>query len=53
MKTVKSDQTKVKVGDCVSVLNSYFGTKYQQALTAAAIADKKIFGWVTKVVDGN
>ena len=37
----------------MSVPNSYFGTKYQQALTAAGIPDEKIFGRVTKVVDSN
>ena len=53
METIKFGQTKVKVEDCVSVPNSYFRTKYQQALTAAGIADEKTFGWMTKVVDGN
>ena len=37
----------------MSVPNSYFGTKYQQVLTAAGVAEEKIFGRVTKVVDGN
>ena len=53
METVKFGQTKVKVGDCMSVPKSYFGTTHQQALTAAGIADEKVFGWVTNVVDGN
>ena len=37
----------------MSVPNSYFVTKHQQALTAVGIADEKILGRVTKVVDGN
>ena len=41
METVKFGQTKVKMGDCKSVPNSYFGTTHQQALTAAGFADEK------------
>ena len=44
METAKFGQTKVKMGDCKSVPNSYFGTTHQQALTAAGFADEKIFG---------
>ena len=51
METVKFVQTKVKVGDCVSVPNSYFGTKYQQALTVVLLT-RRYSSHVTKVVDG-
>ena len=53
METVKFGKAKVKVGDYVSIPNSYIGAKKKQALTAAVFADQKIFGLVTKVVDGS
>ena len=53
MDTVKFGRTKVKVGDCVSVPNDYFGNTYLQLIKDADIPYNRIYGCVTNVKDGN
>ena len=45
--------TKIKVGDCVSVPNDYFGDGYLQLIKDAGVHDDRIYSCVTFVIDGN
>ena len=45
--------TKIKVGECVSVPNDYFGDGYLQLTKYAGIHDVRIYGCVIFVIDGN
>ena len=40
METVKFGRTKVKIGDCVSVPNIYFGAEYLAAQQANGLGDE-------------
>ena len=53
METVKFGRTKIKVGDCVSIPNDYFGDGYLQLIKDAGVHDDRIYGCVTSVIDGN
>ena len=53
METVKFGRTKIKVGDCVSVPNDYFGDGYLQLIKDAGVHDDRIYSRVTFVIDGN
>ena len=53
METVKFGRTKIKVGDCVSVPNDYFGDGYLQLIKDAGVHDDRIYSCVTFVIDGN
>ena len=53
MESVKFGRTKVKVTDCVSVPNNYFGADFKARLVAAGVNDVRVYGRVTDVIDGN
>eukprot|EP00111_Clytia_hemisphaerica_P006743 TCONS_00019504-protein len=53
MDTVKFGRTKIKVGDCVSVSNNYFGNGYLQSITDAGLDHQRIYGRVTSICEGN
>ena len=53
METVKFGRTKIKVGDCVSVPNDYFGDGYLQYMKDADVHDDCIYGRVTFLIDEN
>ena len=44
METVKFGRTKIKVGDCVSVPNDYFGAEYLKLLQDSGFHDDQIYG---------
>ena len=50
---MKFECTKIKVRDCVSVPNDYFGDGYLQLIKDAGVHDDRIYGCVTSVIDGN
>ena len=45
--------TKIKVGDCVSVPNDYFGDGYLQLTKDVGVHDDPIYACVTFVIDRN
>ena len=53
MDTVKFGRTRVKVGDCVSVANDYFGLVFKDTVTKTCSFFDRIYGRVESVVDGN
>ena len=53
METVKFGCTKIKVGDCVSVPNDYFGDGYLQYMKDAGVHDDCIYSRVTFLIDEN
>ena len=53
METVKFGCTKIKVGDCVSVPNDYFGDDSLQYMKDAGVHDDRIYGRVTFLIDGS
>ena len=50
---MKFGRTKIKVGDCVSVPNDYFGDGCLQLIKDAGVHDDRIYGCVTSVIDGH
>ena len=50
MDTVKFGRTQIKVGDCVSVPNTYFGTGYLQLIKDAGVDHQRIYGRVALAV---